>query len=277
MKKTIGLIATFVFLFSLTILLVSCNTTTTPTTSTTTTTISGLTAHYAFNEGSGTAIADSSGNGLSGTLYGGTWITGRSSGNAISFDGTNDYVQIPASGEAAPSQIANLSEGSISIWFKFEGTAGTTGIFYPAFYLGPSPEVSSTRAGLIIEVGHKGIWNTSQELFYTVTLAGSSEPVLCFDSGSNLNDGQWYHFVVTVSSSGNTGYLNGTEMIGREYNFSNASGTEFLSSVASGILAIGCGRSAIDQQFYYFRGTIDDVRIYNRALTATEVQQLYEE
>jgi len=269
--------------FSLVILLSSCNTTTqtttttttTTTSSTTSTTLSGLVAHYAFNDGSGTTAGDSSGNNLNGTVIGGTWTTGRSDG-ALEFDGTDDYVRIPAAGQTAPTQIADLSEGSIAIWFKFDGTAGTSGIFYPVFYQGPDQSVSDTHEGLIIEVGHKGIWNSSQELFYTVTLSGSSEPILCFDSHDDLTDNQWYHFVVTVSSSGNTGYLNGQEMTNRDYNFDDASGTQFLSTVTDSFLAIGCGRSAIDKLFYYFKGTVDDVQIYDRALSASEVQQLYQ-
>jgi len=276
MKKVFGLL---IVSASVTALILSgCQTTSTTTTTTTSTTLSGMVAHWALNEGSGYVAGDSSGNGHNGAINGATWTTGRSgSGSALSFDGTNDSVRIPGTGEAAPSQIAGLTEGTIAIWFRFDQAAGTSGIFLPLFYLGSSPEVSDTRDGLIIEVGHKGIWNTSQELFYTVTLTGSSEPILCFDSDIDLTVSQWYHFAVTVSSSGNTGFLNGAEMTSRDYNFADASATNFLSSVPSGMLAIGCGRSAIDQQIHYFNGVIDDVQIYNRALSSSEVQQLYQQ
>ena len=59
----------------------------------------GLVAAYAFDEGSGATAVDASGNGRDGAVAGATWATGRY-GGALSFDGTNDYVGLPAS---APS------------------------------------------------------------------------------------------------------------------------------------------------------------------------------
>ncbi|MFH1825739.1 MAG: LamG domain-containing protein [bacterium] len=263
--------------------------TTTTTSTTTTTTIlvpDGLVAYYTFDESTGSTASDSSGSGLDGTVYGATWATGHL-GNALSFDGTDDAVKIPASGEAAPSAIAALETGSISLWFKFEGAPGTEGFFLPIFYLGPSAEVSGSKEGAIIEIGHRGVdvenLRTSTKLFYTITLAGSEEPIFCYDSSINLTAEAWYHFVVTVSSEGNTGYLNGEEMTYRHYNFptrdfdNDSLESYFLSPVTSDLLSIGFGRSAVDSFTYYYDGLIDEVRIYNRPLTAAEVTQLYQE
>ena len=176
--------------------------------STTTTTVlvsDGLVAYYAFDESSGTTASDSSGNDLDGTVYGATSVTGKV-GNALEFDGTNDYVGIPASGEAAPAEIANLDTGSIAVWFKYEGTPP---MLLPILYMGASPEVINNNEGCIIELGHAGISDQSQNLFYTVTMAGSAEPVFCYDSRVDITPEVWNHFVVTVGSYENTGYLNG--------------------------------------------------------------------
>ena len=277
MKKAIILIALFAISLLFLLIFVSCGVVSQQSNSGDITT--GLVAYYAFNESSGTTASDSSGNNLDGTVIGASWVTGRKN-NALSFDGTDDLVVIPASGEVAPTQISTLSAGTVAFWFKFDGEAGTTGIFYPAFFIGPSPEVSATKDGIIIEVGHKGIWNTSQELFYTITQnttsAAEGEPISCFDSGTDLTAGQWYHFAVVVDENSNTGYLNGQEMTGREYNFGSSSDSYFLDAVSGGILSIGYGRSAINGEFYYYDGTIDEVRIYSRALSATDIQSLYE-
>src|SRR5262245_51974823 len=57
----------------------------------------GPVAAYSFNASSGTTLTDDSGNGNTGVLTNGpTWVAGKN-GNAISFDGTNDYVSIPNS------------------------------------------------------------------------------------------------------------------------------------------------------------------------------------
>ena len=260
---------------------ITTTTTTTTTTSSTTTTIAvsnGLVAYYTFDESSGTTASDSSGNGHAGTVYGASWATGHI-GNALSFDGTDDNVQIPASGEAAPTQINDLSVGSISLWFNFNGEPGEGGFMLPLLYLGASPEVVDSNEGVLIELGHKGIeelQSNNSELFYTVTLAGSSEPVFCYDSNFNLTAEAWHHFVVTVSSTENTGYINGEEISNRYYNFGDESDSYFLNAVTGNILSIGYGRFAfrVAGQFYYFDGLIDDIRIYDRPLTSAEVQEL---
>ena len=56
--------------------------------------VSGLVAAYGFNEGSGTALTDASGNGLNGVISGATWSTTGKFGGALSFDGVNDWVTI---------------------------------------------------------------------------------------------------------------------------------------------------------------------------------------
>src|SRR5689334_14079767 len=53
----------------------------------------GLVAAYNFNEGTGTTVADLSGNNLTGTVVGATWVSGRF-GNALSFDGSTSYVDL---------------------------------------------------------------------------------------------------------------------------------------------------------------------------------------
>ena len=57
----------------------------------------GLVAAYAFDEGSGTTAVDASGNGRTGAVVGAGRTAGRY-GGALSFDGTNDYVGLPALG-----------------------------------------------------------------------------------------------------------------------------------------------------------------------------------
>lgn len=245
-----------------------------PTESQTSTLENGLILYYTFDEVSGGLVNDFSGNNNSGTLIGELKLVEGKIGKAIYFDGVKSFIQIPGPEKSAPVSIANLSEGTIAFWFKFE-EPNQGGIFLPLFYLGPSPKVTNTNQGLIIEIGHKGIWESSRELFFTVTTIAYQTPTLCFDSGFNLTPGQWYHFAVTVNRTKNTGYLNGKEMTDRQYNFGNSTMSYFLNFVDNGILSIGYGRSAIDMQFYYFKGAIDDLRIYNRALSPQEVEQLF--
>src|SRR5206468_9878662 len=57
----------------------------------------GLVAAYGFEEASGTGVADSSGRGNNGSISGATWTTSGRYGQALSFNGTNAYVEIPDS------------------------------------------------------------------------------------------------------------------------------------------------------------------------------------
>ena len=75
----------------------------------------GLVGYWSFNEGTGTAAMDSSGNGNTGILLNGsTWSSGKS-GTGLAFDGANDYVEIPH------AQSLNLSTAlTVSVWINNE-------------------------------------------------------------------------------------------------------------------------------------------------------------
>ncbi|HKQ65248.1 MAG TPA: LamG-like jellyroll fold domain-containing protein, partial [Methylomirabilota bacterium] len=74
----------------------------------------GLRAAYAFNEGQGTSTVDASGNGNTGTLTNGpTWTTQGRYGNAITFDGTNDFVSVPDS-----ASLDLTTTGTIEAWVR---------------------------------------------------------------------------------------------------------------------------------------------------------------
>ena len=80
----------------------------------------GLVAEWHFDEGSGTILRDSSGNGYDGTIYGATWVDGKS-GKALSFDGKDDYVDVEN-----PDFLSNTA-GSISFWVIASYTKTHTG------------------------------------------------------------------------------------------------------------------------------------------------------
>ena len=97
---------------------------------------SGLVAAYGFNEGSGTTTADASGNGLTGTLNGAAWTTLGKFGNALSFNGSSNYVDL---GNPTPLKLTGSMTWSAWIYAtanpaddgqiiaKSGGTNGTLG------------------------------------------------------------------------------------------------------------------------------------------------------
>jgi hypothetical protein len=227
-----------------------------------------LIAYWSFDEGQGPSSTDLSGNDFQARINGATWTTGKK-GNALEFDGQNDFVEFE---QSALKKAGSLKYGTVSLWFKFKKPR--TKKILPLLYLGEK-ESQEKIDNLIIEIGHFDHgFPQDTKLYYTVYNQGY-EPILCFDSATNLKADTWYHFAVVNSPSGNTGYLNGVELTNRHYNFSDAKDTRFFNILnKKDTFQLGYGYFGIDQKFHYFEGTIDEVKIYQRPLTSSEIKTL---
>lgn len=240
----------------------------------------GLVAHYTFDEKNGTSTKDSSEYNISATIYGANWTSGKING-ALDFDGINDFVQIPDNQSPPPAHFKEIDQGTISFWFKSDNIP-TDNAVAPLFQYGkqtPCNVINNANGGLIIELGHDPLHNKSKRIYFTSFSNGCKlYPSLCFDSNKNLREHEWYHFVVVVgyykNISYNTGYLNGKELFHRQYNFANAFTAEFFKdSVMHESLFLGKG--FWNKEIHYFDGKIDDLRIYDKALSTEEIVLLY--
>ena len=200
---------------------------------------SGLVAHWKFDEGAGTTAADSSGNGHTGTLTNGPiWTTGQL-GGALQFDGTNDFV---ACGTNVPAmKFAASASFTESAWVFPTKTGAWQGVFTYSRNAAP----------------WHGIW-----------ISASNQWGFGGGSGTNLNGpavnfNAWTHVVaVQTGSSGRKLYVNGVEVA-----------SDTLPQAANGTGACLIGGAGAGSEL--FGGRIDDVRLYNRALSASEVQALF--
>ena len=228
----------------------------------------GLVAHWPFDEGQGSGSDDISGNNLQARITGAAWTIGKK-GNALEFDGQDDFVEIEQSGLKV---VGSLEYGTIALWFRFKQPDSNR--ILPLLYLGEKDRPEAID-NLIIEIGHFGHgFPPDQKLYYTL-YDQNYKPILCFDSGINLEADTWYHFAVVNSPSGNTGYLNGIELTDRHYNFSNAEDIRFFTTLTKkDTFLLGHGWFGIDRKFHYYKGSIDEVKIYNRPLTASEIKTL---
>ena len=201
----------------------------------------GLVAHYPFN---GNAD-DASGNDNHGLLYGGPTLAPDRFGNpdsAYSFDGSNDYIK--SSGTFAPQ-----SEGVISLWFKADqDTVAGSGI------ASSRSDYGYLDGDWLIEMV-PSLW-----VYYWNGGEGWNGP-----GGIPLPSlEQWHHLVLNWDvATGSTTYLDG-----------NVVGSSPVPVPIFGDLPIEIGRNR-HQLIHYYEGLIDDVRIYNRALSAEEVAALY--
>jgi beta-lactam-binding protein with PASTA domain/PKD repeat protein len=203
----------------------------------TTTPPSTVVATYAFDEGSGDRVADASGNGNFGSLNQTTWTAGKF-GNALSFNGSSSWVAI----NHVPSM--NLARGmTLEAWVYPTTATGWRTIIMK--------ETSSSLAFALY-----GNDNASRSAIYVNT--GGSD--VAANGTSQLPLNTWTHLAATFDGSSLRLYVNGSLIR-----------TQSVSgSIISSTGPLRIGGNAIWNEF--FAGRIDEVRIYSRALTASEIQ-----
>ena len=238
-----------------------------------------LIAHWKFDDD-----AKDSANDNDGTIKGGASFAAGKLGKALSFDGVDDYVDFS---QSTIDEMGSLTKGTIAFWFKFSSLLDTQ-VIMPIFYFGME---SGSDNMYIIELGHAagteggydpnvaiGTPDPGNKMIYATWVKNNNQnPFLCFDSNKDLDEDKWYHYAVVVGADGNTGYLDGVEMADRDYNFGNANDKSFLSSIPvkkKFTLGYGKSSSGISPDFSYFKGALDDVRIYDKTLSADEVKGL---
>jgi chitodextrinase len=198
----------------------------------------GLVAAYGFNEGAGSTVADSSGKGNTGTILRATWATAGKYGRALSFNGTNARVNVPNS-----SSLQLTSGMTLEAWV------------YPTL-------VSSTWRDVI----YKGDDNYYLEA--TADRSGSPPAGGGIFGGANssafgssgLPVNTWSYLAATYDGATVRLYVNGTLVATQAITGS--------ITVSTNQLQIG-GDSIYGQ---YFRGMIDEIRIYNASRSAAEIQ-----
>ena len=201
----------------------------------------GLVAAYSFDEGAGTTAADNSGTGNNGTLINGaTWSTTAKFGAAASFDGTNDRIDV------ADSNSLDLTSGmTLEAWVR------------------PTAN-SSYRTVLLKEV--------TGELAYALYAADSDHGgrssgwnrignVSRFADGTSaLPLNTYSHIAVTYNGSSLVFYVNGVA----------TRSTAATGNIQTSTMPLRIGGNTIWGE--YFQGQIDELRVYNRALTQNEIQ-----
>jgi Concanavalin A-like lectin/glucanases superfamily len=174
----------------------------------------------------------------------------------VRFDGTNDYVTM------ATSALWNLPQGSIAVWAKRR----TTGVEHKIVTMcDPVTDGNDTAEILWIatDVLRIHVIKTGSYLWRAVTTAATY--------GVNT----WYHIVLTVGAAGNAFYVNGVP-VALTYNNGSAANTEFFSSIYTATATLDVGRTNSATFPSYLAGSLDDVRLYNRALSPRDIRMLYQ-
>jgi parallel beta-helix repeat protein len=202
---------------------------------------SSLRGYWAFNEENGTIIYDNSTFENTGILSGPTRVAGKFA-NGLQFDGSNDYVNISNSNSLNPSNAI-----TIEAWFK----TSSSGVLL-------SKRIST--AGYMLQLYQSGS-------NYSLLFRKDSDTIT---TNANYNDNQWHHVAVTYDSTLDSSdnvifYLDGIIMM---------PDTGLTGSITSSSAPLLIGRDAGGSPSW-FVGTIDEVKIHSRALTASEINASY--
>jgi len=210
-----------------------------------------LVGRWKFDEGSGTIAYDSSGNGNDGTLQGDPqWVAGIIGSGALSFDGTDGYVEI---GDDASLNLTDAL--TITIWVKVNDL--------DTFYFLVCKQPSGTaRDGFPGNYEFRIELNTGALQFGHQETEG--EQFTFYTSDSSIAVEQWYHIAVAVTNGGLV-----------EFYIDGVAAGSAEQSTNFGVLndkpvRIG-GRTDL---YSFFNGLLDDVRLYDRALSQAEIKKL---
>lgn len=214
----------------------------------------GLVGYWPFNGNAN----DESGNGYNGTVIGASLCDDRmgNSESAYCFDGVDDYINI-----GQQPDFPSWDTYAVSLWFLHDGGGDTSNsygqkiidktVWYHDFYLNVYTNVSAPE--------HLG-----KLAYYTYEVNGAG----ITDSSYDYRDNLWHHAVINKSGSYGELWVDGN-LIGTSNN---------IKTVYSwGELLIGYSLSGDHYQRRYWSGKIDDIRIYNRALSENEILELYGE
>ncbi len=197
-----------------------------------------LVSWWKFNENSGTTVTDSKG-GNNGTIHGAQWVTGVE-GSALSFDGNNDFIIVPNA-----DNLNVTDQITIMAWAK-------------------------TEENKTCKIAEKGDWDGHSILqdhwngwAGQIRTADNRSVAINWRNGIPVY-GEWYHIAMTFNGAVMKLYVNGqlmnSESVGGGLHVNNRD------------FAIGSNNGS--QKF--FHGSIDDVRFFNKALSQTEIQAIFE-
>ncbi|MDB4715431.1 BspA family leucine-rich repeat surface protein, partial [Flavobacteriaceae bacterium] len=221
--------------------------------------INGLVAWYPFY---GNAY-DESGNGNNGTVNGSTLNADRNNNqnSSYSFDGSDDFISIGNDSSLNPSgsltfsswfNLSDLDYNNNSILGRNSNNSGTDGYGYNYGVLIDSNDGSSK---LRVGIGQQ-----------------SNGSITDIDHIRNINANEWIHYAITYDESKIRVYINGTLVQSTNLSRSGGNHQNDFETFIGKYRPQSSGVSVANQ---LFRGKLDDIGIWNRTLTSSEIFQLY--
>jgi hypothetical protein len=198
---------------------------------------------YCFNEGSGNLVSDSSGNSYTGDIIDSPqWVAGKS-GTALQFDGVNDYVNI-----TTISEIRNAI--TIEAWIKPDNLAEDDAII-----MKPHISDATPKSMYFLGIGKSNALRFS--------IATNNNRYFVDSAANSLQAGVWQHVAGVYDGLQMKVYVNGVP----------GNPTPITGTIDTNLMPVWIARGKVNGATNQFKGTIDHVRIYSRALNSSEISQ----
>ena len=219
-------------------------------------TIGGLVGWWTFNERSGTlTTADLSGNGNTGYLTNSPAWTNGVVGSALKFNGIQSVTNGTYIGIAnSPSLQTIQSNMTISVWFNANAGTNTGGVFVCKSVGSQTPPYETFLAAL-------------ESTLQPTVIIGDGTNRFPYTANVFFNTNKWYNFSYTYNGSQLNLYSNAV----------NIGSTNFSIKIRTNQWPVTIGSVVNFSDAYngVFNGIMDDIRIYNRALSSDEILKLY--
>jgi hypothetical protein len=207
-----------------------------------------LVAHWTFDERRGRVVYDAKG-GNDGIIYGAKWVYGLF-GGALSFDGKDDYISI------LEKTLPKTGPYSISLWLRADGD-------YKSKYNAQGHDQNACWFHYYVsDKARFTLGSKASASGRTVIRGADNRSFAHYRLGNNM----WAHTVVVFDSEGK---------VIKFYNNSNANLTNRYRDKGWGFSDTHVVIGSMGGKSAWFKGLMDDIRIYDRALSGPEVEELY--
>lgn len=225
----------------------------------------GLAAYYPFNGNAN----DATGSGNNGTVYGATLAVDRfgNPNSAYRFDGVDDYIVVPDSDSLDLTTTGSVApKGTLAAWVNAPVGARDDYTAVVAKMAGSSGGVFSY--GLLYRL--MGYNTPGGYRVYQTTYGGAHDGSLNTDAyyyDHDISDGKWHHLAFTWDGPEGKLYIDGHDATELSYSGTGAMVSDFDLYI---------GRYHYDPHgtWYSWEGLIDEVRIYDRTLSAHEIREV---
>ncbi len=220
--------------------------------------LKALTLYYSFDKDESDFVADLSGKGNNGKLHGTEWMPMGKVGGARTFNGTCDYISVEYEDTHKTGLFPTQAPLSIAAWFKTSAEAPKHQPVLSTHYNGAG------RDGYHLRVDSR---DYGGKVYWVASVEGGT----CAVSQRAVNDGQWHHAAGVWDGKQNTLYLDGILQAAVP-----AAGSLVYQHRAPFQIGHASNNNAAHarDEFYYFKGILDEVMVFDRALSAEEVNVL---